>query len=61
MTVQELINELTDACEGRDLSTIEVKKVVQTRDGFFGFSEDWEDPYIDTAGGNDYPFVVLVK
>lgn len=61
MTVQELIYELTEMCKGRDMSTIEVKKVVETSESSWGYSEDWEDPRVDAAGGADYPFVVLIK
>lgn len=61
MTVQELINELLSICDERDPSTIEVKKVVPTTESSWGFGEDWEDPYLDHAGGNAYPFVVLIK
>lgn len=61
MTVQELINELLLACDGRDPSQIEVKKVVVSTESAWGFSEDWDEPRLDTAGGNEYPFVVLIK
>lgn len=61
MTVQDLIDELLSAATGRDPSTIEVKKVVPSSESSWGFSEDWEDPYLDSAGGNEYPFVVLIK
>jgi len=60
MTVQELINQLTMLCDGRDPSTVEVKKVVDIPDQVF-WGEDWEDFWLDAAGGNDYPFVVLLK
>ncbi len=30
MTVAELIKELTDLCEGKDPSTVDVMKVVET-------------------------------
>jgi len=30
MTVQELINQLTMLCDGRDPSTVEVKKVARS-------------------------------
>lgn len=61
MTVQELINELLSICDERDPNTVEVKKVVQTPEGAWGFGDDWEDPCLDYAGGNAYPFVVLIK
>ena len=61
MTVQDLIIELLSICDGRDPSTIEVKKVVPSSESAWGFSEDWDDPYLDHAGGNEYPFVVLIK
>ena len=61
MTVQELIDELLLACDGRDPENIEVKKVVETAESSWGYSEDWEDPRVDAAGGADYPFVVLIK
>lgn len=61
MTVQELINEMLFACGDKDPKEIEVKKVVQTAESSWGFSEDWEDPSIDCVGGNEYPFVVLIK
>ena len=40
MNVKQLIDEILLACEGRDLSTIEVKKVVETPEGNWGFNED---------------------
>ena len=61
MTVQELINELILACGGRDPSQTEVKKVVVTSESAWGYSEDWEDTYVDSAGGINYPLVVLIK
>lgn len=61
MTVQELINELILACDGRDPSKIEVKKVVPTPESAWGYSEDWEDPQVDSAGGFNYPLVALIK
>jgi hypothetical protein len=60
MTVQELINELTSLCEGRDPSTVEIKKVIPAEPGDM-WGDDWDDFYLDTAGGNDYPFVILLK
>ena len=61
MTVQELIYELTEMCKGRDMSTVEVKKVVVVEQSTFWGSEDWEDLRLDAVGGADYPFVVLIK
>jgi hypothetical protein len=61
MTVQDLIDEMLFACGDKDPREIEVKKVVPTGESTWGFSEDWEDPRVDTAGGNDYPFVILLK
>lgn len=61
MTVQELIDELLLACDGRDPSQIEVKKVVASPESAWGYSEDWEDPRVDAAGGINYPLVVLIK
>jgi hypothetical protein len=58
MTVAELIKELKDLCEGKDPSTVEVRKVVET-DSMWG--ADYEYFSLDTAGGNDYPFMVLIK
>jgi hypothetical protein len=60
MTVAELIRQLQDLCEDRDPSTVEIKKVVSLPDQVF-WGEDWEDFYLDAAGGNEYPFVVLIK
>ncbi len=61
MTVQDLIDELILACGINDPGEIEVKKVVTTVESSWGFSEDWEDIRVDTAGGNEYPLVVLIK
>lgn len=58
MTVAELIKELNDLCEGRDHSTVEVRKVVET-DDMWGADYDYFS--LDTAGGNAYPFVILIK
>ena len=60
MKVAELILELTEICKekGLDPSQVEVHKVIQTDDMW---GEDWEDFRLDTAGGNEYPFVVLIK
>jgi hypothetical protein len=61
MTVQELIDEMLLACGDRDPRTIQAIKVVQNPESAWGFSEDWEEPRVDVAGGNEYPFVVLIK
>lgn len=61
MTVQDLIDEMLFACGDKDPREIEVKKVVVTPESSWGFSEDWDDIRVDSAGGNDYPFVVLIK
>lgn len=58
MTVAELIKELTEICEGRDMNEIEIKRVVPLTD-LYGV-EDWEDIYLNSAGGNEYPFLVLI-
>jgi hypothetical protein len=58
MTVAELIKQLNDICDGRDPSTVEIKKVVEIPDCW---GEDWVHFYLDATGGNDYPFVVLIK
>lgn len=58
MTVSELILELQELCKDRDPSTVEIKKVV-ANDSMWG--DDWDNIFIDTAGGNEYPFVVLIK
>lgn len=58
MTVAELIQELNRLCEGRDPATVEVKKVSST-DSMWG--DDWDHFNLDYAGGNEYPFVVLIK
>jgi hypothetical protein len=58
MTVAELIKELTDLCEGKDPSTVDVMKVVDTTDMW---GADYEHISLDTAGGNVYPLVILVK
>ena len=60
MTVAELIKELTDLCEdkGKDPSTVDVMKVVETTDMW---GADYEHISLDTAGGNVYPLVILVK
>lgn len=60
MTVQELINELIHLCEGKDPNTIEIKKVIPAEPGNM-WGDDWDDFRIDTAGGNYYPLVVLIK
>jgi hypothetical protein len=61
MTVQDLIDEILFACGSKDPKEIEVKKVVALNESSWGFLEDWEDPLIDTAGGNEYPLVILIK
>lgn len=61
MTVQELIDEMLLACGDRDPKTIQAIKVVKTPESAWGFDEEWEDPRVDSAGGNEYPFVVLIK
>lgn len=61
MTVQELINEMLLACGDKDPRSVEVKKVIPTSESSWGFAEEWDDPYVDAAGGNDYPLVVLLK
>lgn len=61
MNVKQLIDELLLACDGRDPESIEVKKVVETAESSWGYSEDWEDPRVDAAGGINYPLVILIK
>jgi hypothetical protein len=62
MTVAELIKELTELCGDRDPSTIEVQKVTPAgSDGDIWGSEDWSNFYLETAGGNAYPFTILIK
>lgn len=61
MTVAELIAELNLLCSGRNPAEVEVKKVVPTNESSWGFHEDWDDIRLDYAGGNEYPFVVLIK
>jgi hypothetical protein len=58
MTVAELIKEFTELCEGKDPSTVDVMKVVETTDMW---GADYEHISLDTAGGNVYPLVILVK
>lgn len=57
MTVAELIKELQDLCEDRNPETVEVKKVEDCPT----FGADYIDFWLETAGGNVYPFVILVK
>lgn len=59
MKVADLIKELTELCEGRDPATVEVCKVVETNDMW---GADYEPiAYLETAGGNLYPFTILIK
>lgn len=60
MTVADLIKALTDLCEGRDPATVEVKKVEYATEGSM-WGDDYTDFFLDTAGGNVYPFTVLIK
>lgn len=59
MTVAELIKELNELCEDRDPATVEVNKIIERPGNMFG--DDWEPIRLDTAGGNLYPFVILIK
>ena len=60
MTVADLIQELTDLCGDRDPATVEVKKVEYGgNDSMWG--DDYIDFYLETAGGNAYPFTILIK
>jgi hypothetical protein len=61
MTAQDLIDEILLACGSKDPREIEVKRVVETSESRWGYAEDWEDIRVDTAGGNEYPLVVLIK
>ena len=57
-TVADLIAALTARCEGRDPSTVEVRKVVNTEDMW---GEDWDYFNLDSAGGVDMPLTVLIR
>lgn len=61
MTVADLIKALTDLCEGRDPATVEVKKVEPATVDDMWVGDDYNDFLLDTAGGNVYPFTVLIK
>jgi len=58
MTVQELINQLTMLCDGRDPSAVEVRKEVLL-DDMWGADYDYFS--LESIGGNDYPLMVLIK
>jgi hypothetical protein len=58
MTVAELIKELTKLCDGKDPSTVDVMKVIEVNDMW---GADYEHISLDTAGGEVYPLVILVK
>jgi len=59
MTVAEMIKQLQELCDGRDPTTVEVCKEVSS-DDYWGADYD---PVVDldTAGGNEYSFVILIK
>jgi len=60
MTVTALINQMLALCEQQDVSPdkVEVMKVIP-QSGPFG--DDWGTVRVDTAGGNEYPFVILLN
>lgn len=58
MKVKDLVKLLLETCGDRDPSDVDVV-LVQYLDG-----SDWPDesePSVDSYGGNDHPFVVVVK
>jgi hypothetical protein len=59
MTVADLIKELQDLCEGRDPATVEVKKVEYATGDMWG--DNYTDFFLDSCGGNAYPFTILIK
>lgn len=59
MTVADLIKHLLELCDGRDPATVEVCKEVPS-DDFWGVDFD-PVTTLDTAGGNEYSFVILIK
>lgn len=59
MTVADLIQELTDLCGDRDPATVEVKKVEYATGGMWG--DDYTSFFLDSCGGNAYPFTILIK
>lgn len=59
MKVADLIKELTKLCDGRDPRTVEVCKVVPSDDMW---GADYEPiVHLETAGGEVYPLVILIK
>jgi hypothetical protein len=59
MTVAELIKELNELCEGRDPASVEVCKMAPSDDMW---GADYEPVnLLETAGGNLYPFTILIK
>ena len=56
-TVADLIKQLIEACDGRDPSDVQVVTKV-----FDGNSYDILEmlPYVDTRGGNAFPFQVVI-
>jgi hypothetical protein len=57
MTVAELIKQLQELCEDRDPATVKVQKVMESD----YFVSDYVDVWLDTAGGNAFPFFILIK
>lgn len=58
MTVQELIDALIVACEGRDHSKVQVSLIKRyTNDSWC----DYETPSISSFGGNEHPFEIMLE
>lgn len=58
MKVQDLIKQLLQECGDRNPADVDVVLVQ------YNHGSDWPDetvPAVDSYGGNDHPFVVVVK
>lgn len=58
MKVQDLIMQLLNECGDRSPSEVDVMLVQ------YNHGSDWPDesePSVDSYGGNDHPFVVVIK
>ena len=58
-TVQDLIDNLMAACDGRDPKTVQVRKLVDDPNSMWGGELEYIS--IDSYGGSDYPLMVVVK
>ena len=58
MKVKDLVKQLLEMCGDKDPSNVDVVLVQ------YNHGADWPDesePSVDSYGGNDHPFVVVIK